>query len=391
LEESHDVRFLEYEGKQLLSRQGIPIPRGILATTPSEVEAAVRELNVPVVIKAQVPMGGRGKAGGILFADHPGEAREIAKGLLGREIKGYPVNFLLVEEQVTVTQEIFISIVLDVVESKQMILLSSEGGIEIETLAEEAPERLVRHFLEPLEEMPIYVARDLLRKAGLSGQNLVTVANVLSNLAKSTNELDLTLAEINPLFILKDGRVQAGDAKLEMDDGALPRQRKALSELEQATGRPITELGVSQGARIAYEPLDGEIGILAGGAGLALATMDIVHLNGSTPADFLDFGGGGSAELIARALRKVLGQDSVRGVLMNAYGGINNCEVMAQGVVEVVNEDKPSVPIVVKMRGHFQEEGWALLEENNIPVIKGGTTDEAVKHLLALVHKKGGA
>lgn len=384
------MRFIEYEGKQLLSGQGIPIPRGILASTPREVEAAARELGGPVVLKAQIPAGGRGKAGGILFADHAQEAGEKATQLFGQRIKGYPVNFLLVEEQVAVNQEIFISIVLDVVEAKQLILLSSQGGVEIETLASEAPERLFRYFLDPLQDFPQYMARDLLRKAGLSGQRLVGVAEILADLVRTTSKLDLILAEINPLFILEDGSVVAGDAKLEMDDGALPRQRKLLRELEEKTGRPIEELGVAQGARIAYEPLDGEIGILAGGAGLALATMDIVHLNGSTPADFLDFGGGGSAELIARALRTVLGQDSVRGVLMNAYGGINNCEVMAQGVVEVVRQDKPTVPIVVKMRGHFQEEGWALLEENDIPVVKGGTTDEAVEHLLSLVNKKGG-
>ncbi|OGO16742.1 MAG: hypothetical protein A2Z14_13985 [Chloroflexi bacterium RBG_16_48_8] len=384
------MRFLEYEGKQLLAKRGIPIPRGILATTPIEVEAAAKELNGPVVIKAQIPMGGRGKAGGILFAENSKEAREKAQELFGQEIKGYPVNFLLIEEQVVVTQEIFISVVLDVIESKQLILLSTQGGVEIETLAEKTPERLVRYFLHPLEDISGHTARDLLRRTGLCGQNLVGVATVLTNLVKCTADLDLTLAEINPLFILGDGSIIAGDAKIEMDDGALPRQRKHLSELEETTGRPIAELGVAQGARIAYEPLGGEIGILAGGAGLALATMDIVHLNGSTPADFLDFGGGGSAELIARALRMVLSQDSVRGVLMNAYGGINNCEVMAQGVVEVVTEDKPNVPIVVKMRGHFQEEGWALLEKNNIPVIKGGTTDEAVELLLTLVNKTGG-
>jgi succinyl-CoA synthetase beta subunit len=384
------VRFIEYEGKQLLSKQGVPIPRGFLATTVAEVESAARELGGSVVIKAQIPTGGRGKAGGILFADHPEEAGKKAKELLGHEIKGYPIHSLLVEEQLKVNQEIFISVVLDVVEAKQLILLSTQGGIEIETLAREAPQQLIRHLLDPLQDLPVYAARDLLRKTGLSGQKLVGVANVLVDLVHTTADQDLILAEINPLFILEDGSIVAGDAKVEMDDGALPRQRQLLNELVELTGRPIAELGVAQGARIAYEPLEGEIGILAGGAGLALATMDIVHLNGSTPADFLDFGGGGSAELIARALRTVLGQDSIRGVLMNAYGGINNCEVMAQGVVEVVNQDKPKIPIVVKMRGHFQEEGWALLEKNDIPIIKGGTTDDAVKHLLTLVDEKGG-
>jgi len=385
------VRFLEYEGKQLLNRQGIEIPRGSLVGTSEEAELATKEIGGPVVIKAQIPVGGRGKAGGILFAETPGEANAKVKSLLGKEIKGYTVDYVLIEEQVSESQEVYMSVTLDSVEPRQIILLSAEGGIEIETLAETAPDRLIRHVLDPLDEFPTYISRELIRRTGLTGQNLVRAANVLSNLVKSTSELDLILAEINPLFILPDGRIVAGDAKVEMDDGALPRQRVVLEELEEITKRPISELGVAQGARIAYEPLDGEIGILAGGAGLALATMDIVHLNGSTPADFLDFGGGGSAELIARALRMVLEQDTVRGVLMNAYGGINNCEVMAQGVVDVVNNDKPSLPIVVKMRGHFQEQGWALLEKNNIPVVKRGTTDEAVKLLLRLVNKKGGA
>ena len=385
------MRFLEYEGKQLLGKQGIEIPRGVLASTASEAEDAAKRMGGPVVIKAQIPMGGRGKAGGILFADKPKEVAIKAATLLGKEIKGYTVDSVLIEEQIPESQEMYMSVTLDSVEPRQIILLSAEGGVEIERLAETSPDKLIRHVLDPLEEFPIYLSRDLLRRAGLTGQNLLRAATLLSNLVQSTTELDLILAEINPLFILPDGRVLAGDAKVEMDDGALPRRRTVLQELERITKRPIAELGVAQGARIAYEPLEGEIGILAGGAGLALATMDIVHLNGSTPADFLDFGGGGTADLIARAMRTVLNQESVRGVLMNAYGGINNCEVMAQGVVEVVTVDKPRVPIVVKMRGHFQEEGWALLEEHNIPVVKRGTTDEAVKRLLELVNNQDGA
>jgi succinyl-CoA synthetase beta subunit len=384
------VRFLEYEGKQLLKKQGIEIPRGYLASTAEEAEQAAKEIRDPVVIKAQIPIGGRGKAGGILFAGSPEDARVRAASLLGQEIKGYKVNHVLVEEQIPESQEMYMGVTLDSVEAKQIILLSADGGIEIERLAETAPEKLIRHELDPLDEFPIYLSRELIRRAGLRGQNLVRAATLLSKLVQSTADLDLILAEINPLFILPNGQLLAGDAKLEMDDGALPRRRKALQELEGITKRTIAELGVAQGARIAYEPLDGEIGILAGGAGLALATMDIVHLNGSTPADFLDFGGGGTAELIARAMRTVLEQDSVRGVLMNAYGGINNCEVMAQGVVEVVIQDKPKVPIVVKMRGHFQDEGWALLEKHNIPVVKRGTTDKAVKLLLGLVNKESG-
>jgi succinyl-CoA synthetase beta subunit len=385
------VRFLEFEGKQLLKRQGIEIPQGYLVSRVEEAEEAARKIGAPVVIKVQIPVGGRGKAGGILFAENPDEARAAAGDLLGKEIKGYTVGSVLVEEQIPDAQEMYMGVTLDSVEPRQIILLSTEGGIDIEQLAQSAPEKLIRHELDPLTNFANYLSRDLIRRSGLRGQTLVKAAAVLSKLVRSTTDLDLILAEINPLFILPDGRLLAGDAKVEMDDGALPRRRKVLVELEEITKRPITELGVAQGARIAYEPLDGEIGILAGGAGLALATMDIVHLNGSTPADFLDFGGGGSAELIAQAIRLVLKQETVRGVIMNAYGGINNCEIMAQGVVEVVTQDKPKVPIVVKMRGHFQEEGWALLEKHDIPIVKRGTTDEAVKLLLGLVEEKAGA
>jgi succinyl-CoA synthetase beta subunit len=384
------LRFLEFEGKQLLKRQGIEIPQGYLASTAGEAEEAARRIGAPVVIKAQIPVGGRGKAGGILFAENPEEARSVADSLLGKDIKGYGVDSVLIEEQIPESQEMYMGVTLDSVEPRQIILLSDEGGIEIETLAETAPDKLIRYVLDPLEEFPIYQSRNLLRRAGLKGQNLVKAAVVLSKLVQSTTDLDLILAEINPLFILPNGGILAGDAKVEMDDGALPRRREVLQELEEITHRPILELGVDQGARIAYEPLEGVIGILAGGAGLALATMDNVHLNGSTPADFLDFGGGGTADLIAQAMRTVLAQDSVRGVLMNAYGGINNCEVMAQGVVEVMTQDHPEVPIVVKMRGHFQEEGWALLEKHDIPIVKRGTTDEAVKLLLGLVDERAG-
>lgn len=380
------MRLLEHEAKSLLARLGIPVPRGSVAATPAEAGAAAEQIGAPVVVKAQVPAGGRGKAGGIKVAKTPVEAGARTSELIGRDIAGHLVGCVLVEEQVRSAQECYAGVVVDWVKGRKLVLLSASGGIDIESTSAASSEAVAQFELDQTTEYPAHEARNLARRAGLSGQALVSVADVIERLVRGAGARDLVLAEINPLFILPDGRVVAGDAKIEIDDSALPRQRGALKGVIAHDDGPLTAAEDGDGAQIAYVPLDGDIGIIAGGAGLALATMDTVFEYGGRPADFLDIGGGGASHVIARALRILLAQASVRGVVINVYGGINNCEVMARGIAEVCEKDRPSVPIAVKMRGHFQEEGWAILEALSIPIVKQGTTDDAVVLILKLVN-----
>lgn len=379
------MRLLEHEAKQLLKQLGIATPHGAIARTPADAGAIAEQVGKPVVVKAQVPVGGRGKAGGIKFANTPAQAIDRARELLGSAIGGHRVECVLVEEQVLSAQEYYASVALDWIKGQKLILLSASGGIEIESKSAASTEAVVQCAVDPLTEFPVHEARNLARKVGLKRQALVAVADVLVHLVQGAASLDLLLAEINPLFLLPDGCVMAGDAKVEVDDSARSRQRAVLNGA-MASAEWSLAAGNADGAQIAYVPLDGDIGIIAGGAGLALATMDTVFEYGGQPADFLDIGGGGSSELVARALRMLLARGTVRGIVINVYGGINNCEVMARGIVDVCMNDRPSIPIVVKMRGHFQEKGWAMLEAQNIPIVKKGTTDDAVKLIMSLVN-----
>lgn len=382
------MRLLEHEAKTLLVQLGIAVPRGSVARTPADAGRIAKQIGAPVVLKAQVPVGGRGKAGGIKLAETPAEAADRASDLIGYEIGGHRAGSVLVEERVPFSLECYASVVVDWSMGEQLVLLSASGGVDIEATSAASADAVVRRALDPLDKSPELETKELARRAGLSGQALVSVSDVLARLVRGAASLDLTLAEINPLFILADGRAVAGDAKVEVDDAAIPRQRAVLAGAmaAQAEAPAVSE----DGAHIAYVPLDGDIGIIAGGAGLALATMDTVSEYGGRPADFLDIGGGGASDVIARALRLLLARADVRGVVINVYGGINNCEVMARGIADVCASERPSIPIVVKMRGHFQEEGWAILEAQQIPIVKQGTTDDAVILILKLVKEAAG-
>ncbi|MEW5984566.1 MAG: ATP-grasp domain-containing protein [Acidobacteriota bacterium] len=390
-EPSDPMRLLEHEGKQLLGHLGMSAPRGSVATTPAGAGAAAAQMGAPVVVKGQVPEGGRGKAGGIRKAATPAEAEEAARALIGMQIGEHRVESVLVEELVPFTQECYAGVTVDWTTGQMLALLSASGGIDVEAASARSADAVARVVLDPLAEFQAYEARNLARRAGLSGRALVSVADALVRLVRGAAVFECLLVEVNPLFLLPDGRVVAGDAKIEVDDSALPRQHRALAEAIPAAVDALAERANAEGAQIAYVPIDGDIGIIAGGAGLALATMDTVFEYGGRPADFLDIGGGGASGVIARALRMLLARTEVRGVVINVYGGINNCEVMARGIADVCEKDHPAVPIVVKMRGHFQEEGWAILESHGVPIVKQGTTDDAVMRILDLVERRASA
>lgn len=374
----------EYEAKRLFSRAGIPVPRGKVVTTATEAAAVSVQFKDRVVIKAQVQAGGRGKAGLVKIASTPHEATTVTQAILGRTFHGEQVAKVLVEEVVDIAQELYAAIALDTASGLPVILVSSRGGMDIEQVAQETPEVLVRFPLEILTTFHPFRAREIWREAGIKGEILPKLSAVLEKMVNLFFHLDAYTVEINPLVVTRENRVVAADGKLIVDDAAL-----AKHEEELVLCRPASE-GLEDEAKkagLSYVSLDpeGNIGIIAGGAGLSLATMDTVTMLGGKPANFLDTGGGISSEKMAQALRLVLQTSTVKGIIINVFGGINNCLTMAQGISRVIDEDSPRARILVKMRGHSQEEGWALLEKRRVPVIKYGTTAEAVQLLLDLL------
>ena len=376
------MKIYEYEGKELLRRFEVPVPRGEVARTPRAARRVAEKLGCPVAVKVQVRAGGRGKAGGIALVDTPEEAEVSARRLLDGSRSMESPSAVLVEERIYPLRELYLGVVLDPSLGQLRAMVSSHGGVDVERELGQPGQGTASRPIDPLQPFYPFTARQLASAAGLSGASLLAVAEVLEKLVRGAQATDLLLAEINPLFLLPDSRVVAGDAKVELCDGALFRHPAIAGKLEKETGSDLQARAAAAG--LAFVPLRGDIGIIGGGAGLCMATMDIIEKYGGRPANFLDVGGGVSAQKMAQAIRLVLSQP-VLGGIVNVYGGINNCEMMAAGVCRVFEEEEPSVPIVVKMRGHFEEEGWSMLAERNIPFVRRGTTDEAVKLLLRLI------
>ena len=376
------MRIYEYEGKKLFRRFGVPVPRGEIARTPAAARQVAESLGCPVAVKVQVRSGGRGQEGGIALVDTPAEAESSARRFLGATLGRETVAAVLVEERINPRQELYIGVALDTFLGQLRAIVSSHGGVDVEHKVQESARPAASLPIDPLNPFFPFMARQTTSQAGLVGASLLAVADVLEKLVRGAQATDLLLAEINPLFLLPDASVIAGDAKVEFCDGALFRHPGIVRDLEQETGSDLEARAAAAG--IAFVPLSGDIGIIGGGAGLCLATMDIIEKYGGRPANFLDVGGGVSAQKMAQAIRLVMSQP-VLGSIVNVYGGINNCEMMAEGVCSVFEVEAPAVPIVVKMRGHFEEEGWALLADRKVPFIRRGTTDEAVKLLLRLI------
>lgn len=378
------MRLREYEGKELFADYGIAVQPGIVARTAAEAAAAAEEIGYPVVIKAQVLTGGRGKAGGIKFADNREEVVRNAGAVLGMSINKEVADAVLITGKCRIARELYAGITIDPYRGLPVLIFSASGGVEIEQVARSQPEKLQKIYLYPTRPVRKHELTETVRKAGLDSSAIPQIVDALWRLISLFYDKDATTAEINPLVITEDGACLALDSKIVIDDSALKRQaefqpeEEALSPLE-ARARAID---------VAYVPLSGDIAIIAGGAGLALATMDLVsHFNGK-PASFLDTGGGISSDRMAEALRISLAEPAVRGVVVNVFGGINNCEKIARGIAQVVDADKPAAAIVVKMRGHSQDEGWKLLEDREIPLVKYGTTEEAVQLLIDIMERR---
>jgi len=341
---------------------------------------AITTVGYPVVVKAQVLSGGRGKAGGVKIAANQAELVEHVERILGLTIQGEKTESVLLSERIEIDRELYAGVTFDPTNGVPVLMFSSSGGMDIEAVAKTAPEKVLKLHLAPTQPVRPFRILDLLRRSDLPSSLLPKVSQVIQKLIAAFYGTDATTAEINPLIVTPDGEVIAIDSKMVIDDSSLARQ-KMTPRFEGSTPLELQ----AKAAGLNYVQLNGNIAVLGSGAGLAMATMDMISHYGASPACFLDTGGGISSEKMAAALRVCLATPGVEGVLVNAFGGINNCEWMGRGIANVIDADQPKVKILVKMRGHSQDEGWKLLEDRNIPVVKLGTTEEAVKQIVGLL------
>lgn len=378
------MKLHEYQSKQIFSKYGVPIPKGRVAATASEARQIAEELGGRVVIKAQVLVGGRGKAGGVKLAKDPDEAEQLATKILGMEIKGLPVRKVLVDEGAAITQEIYFSITNDRSAKKPVMMASASGGMDIEEVAATAPEKIIKVHIDPLLGLRDYQARDIAAAIDLPREHWKDFGVIASGLWKAYSQNDATLAEINPLVITKDKRLLALDGKMLIDDNALFRHSD-LAEMRDIDEENPEETEARKYG-LSFIKLDGNIGCMVNGAGLAMTSMDIVKLFGGEPANFLDIGGGAGAEKVTAAMRIILSDPNVKAVLFNIFGGITRCDEVARGILEAMEEVKPKVPMVVRLVGTNAEEGRKLLADSHM--ITAETLVDAAKKAVAASQKK---
>jgi len=375
------VKIHEYQAKDILARYGIPIQAGRVAHTPAEAEAIARELGGPVVIKAQVYVGGRGKAGGIQFGDTPEEARAAAQRVLGMNIKGLIVEKVLVVSKIDIQEEYYLGIVLDRKSQAPVVMVSKEGGIDIEEVAARTPEKIVQYPIDMHWGLRPFEARAILARAGLPHAVIGKGGAILSALARAFIESDANLAEINPLVLTTGGQVQAADAKIVIDDNGLFRQKEYAEWAEPEESNPLEYEAKQVG--LTYVKLDGDVGIIGNGAGLVMTTLDMVARVGGKPANFLDIGGGAKAEVMYKSLAFVARDPQVRGILVNIFGGITRGEEVAKGVIMAQAELPKGMPIVVRLSGTGAEEGRAILKDAGLDW--GRDMREAAQKIVAAI------
>jgi succinyl-CoA synthetase beta subunit len=378
------VNLHEYQSKRIFARFGIPIPRGEVALTPAEARDIARRLGGPVVVKSQVLVGGRGKAGGIKLAKTPDEAEEMADAILGMQIKGLTVKKVLVDQAADIRTEIYLGAVLDRAARRVVLMASSEGGIEIEQVAAETPEKIIRVQVHPFLGLKDYQARILAYGIGLPKDHVGAFVKIAKGLYDAYVESDASLAEINPLVVTGDNVLLAVDGKINLDDSALFRHPE-LAEMRDSEAEDESEHEARRHG-LSYIQLDGEIGCMVNGAGLAMATMDIVKLYGGNPANFLDIGGGAQSDKVAAALRIILSDRRVKAVLINIFGGITRGDEVARGILDAMEGIDVAVPFVVRLVGTNEEEGRRILAEANL-VTATSLADAAQKAVKAA---KGG-
>jgi succinyl-CoA synthetase beta subunit len=384
------MKIHEYQGKEVLARHGVAVPRGIVITDAEAARAAAEELGGKVVVKAQIHAGGRGKGGGVKLADTPDEAVKLADEILGMTLvtkqtgpEGKLVRTVLIEEALPIDRELYLGVVLDRSEGFPVMMASKFGGMEIEEVAAENPDAILKAHFDPDVGLHPYLSRKLAFGLGLEGEAFKAGTKFMHALAQAYGETDASLLEINPLVTTTDGRVIALDAKMNVDDSALYRH-KDIAEMRDIHEEEPLEVEASK-FDLNYIKLDGNIGCMVNGAGLAMATMDIIKHYGGEPANFLDVGGDASQERVAAAFRILLSDTSVKGVLVNIFGGIVRCDMVARGVVAAAEEVKLSIPLVVRLEGTNVEEGRKVLAESGLDLIVGEGMADAAEKVVAAV------
>jgi succinyl-CoA synthetase beta subunit len=368
------MKLHEYQAKELLARAGVPIPKGGVAYTVDEARAQATELGGSVVVKAQVHAGGRGKGGGVKLVTTPDEAAHVASALLGSQLvtpqtgpEGVPVGSVLIEETIDIACELYLAMLVDGGMGLPIVMVSEAGGMDIEKVAEETPEKILREPIDPALGLMPYQSRKLAAGLGLKGDTLKAFSKVVASLHRAFTDNDCSLAEINPLVITGDGSVIAADAKITIDDDALFRHRDLGEMYDPAQDLPIEVTAREHG--MSYVKLDGDVGCLVNGAGLAMATMDVTVAAGAAPANFLDVGGGADEEKVAQAVTIIMSDPGVKRVLINIFGGILRCDVVARGVLLAAERSQtPVPPMAVRMLGTNAQEGRAILDASDLNV-----------------------
>ena len=385
------MKIHEYQAKEMFAKYGVPVPRGAVASSPADAKKIAAELGGRVVIKAQVYAGGRGKGGGIKTAQSPDEAEKLAGQIIGMRLvtpqtspEGVPVDKVLVEEEGAIALELYLGIVIDSGKGLPVIMASEEGGMDIEEVAAKTPEKILKEYIDPMIGFQPFLGRRLAFGLNMESDQIRPMGQLIGNLFRVFKEQDASLAEINPLVVTTDGRLLALDAKLNLDDNALFRHRD-YSELRDPAQEDKLDLDAAK-HNLSYIKLDGDVGCMVNGAGLAMATMDIIKLMGAEPANFLDVGGGASEEMVTNAFTIMLSDPKVRAALVNIFGGILRCDIVARGIIEASKQKEIKVPIVIRMRGTNVEEGMRLLAESGLPIILATDLKDAAEKVVAARH-----
>jgi succinyl-CoA synthetase beta subunit len=376
------MRLHEYEVLDIFEQAGIPVPRRALTATVDEALEAARAIGYPVVLKAQVLVGGRGLAGGIKTADTPEDLEAAAEKLLASDIRGLPVLKLLVCEKVAIARELYLGMTIDGYSGKPVIVVSTEGGILIEKTAQNAPEKIASLHIDPSFGFYPYQARTLLKRLGAPRELITSWAEVIGQLVKVSNRYEALICEINPIAVQPHGRLVAVDAVLEVDDSALSRIPFPLPDRIDRIDNPLERHGREIG--VTYVDLDGDIGLIASGAGLGMASMDIIGAK-MNPANFLETGGAITADQLYKSMELIMMKPGLRGIFLNVYGGINPIHEGARGVARYIREHNLKIPVVAKALGNRQEETWEILRSAGVHVVTAAATEEAVERLYELV------
>ncbi|RMF67673.1 MAG: ADP-forming succinate--CoA ligase subunit beta [Calditrichaeota bacterium] len=384
------MKIHEYQAKEILKKFGVEVPRGSVAHTAEEAKKIAAELGGTVVVKAQIHAGGRGKGGGVKLARNAEEAEKIAGQMIGMTLvthqtgpQGKEVRKVLVEEGLDIARELYVGIVLDRARSQLVFMASTEGGVEIEKVASETPEKILKEYIDPAVGLQPFQARKLAFGLGLQGDQVKNALRFFSALYNAFVQSDCSLAEINPLVVTAGGQVLALDAKINFDDNALYRHKEFLDLRDLNEEEPLEVEASKYGLN--YIKLDGEVGCMVNGAGLAMATMDMIKLAGSEPANFLDVGGSASAETVENGFKILLSDKNVKGVLINIFGGIVRCDRVARGVIEATSKIDIDVPVVVRLEGTNAEEAAKLLEESDLSFEVGRSFQEAAQKIVAAI------